>query len=326
MVLTVIVSAICIPVVYGQADSTFGGEGEAQNGNDAAVLFSRRRVSTADVSGKFNLLSRITNLSQPTAVADANDGGFESNTGTTTVTNPFWTSTSTAFGTSFCTVAACGTGGGAAAPRTGNGWVWFDGTGSGTTAENGTVQQSIVFPSGGTLRLNYYLRIGTVSAPSSSVMTVSVDGTVVQTVNEPATAEAAYTLRAVDLTPFANGATRVLRFAYSRPAGTTGSDSFTIDDVTLTPNAPTAGTVQISGRALTASGRGIRNVAVTLTDSTGGTRTAKSNAFGAYRFVDVAAGETYIITAKGRRYTFSQPSQVLNVGEDAANVNFTANP
>ena len=47
------------------------------------------------------------------------DGGFEQNTDLGA--NPFWMSTSTRFGTSLCTVTGCGTAGGAAAPRTGNG-------------------------------------------------------------------------------------------------------------------------------------------------------------------------------------------------------------
>jgi phage gp45-like len=77
---------------------------------------------------------------------------------------------------------------------------------------------------------------------------------------------------------------------------------------------------------LSASGKGIRNVRITLTDSSGSTRTALSTTFGYYRFDNVAAGETYIITAKGKRYEFSQPVQVINVNEDTVDINFTANP
>ena len=76
---------------------------------------------------------------------------------------------------------------------------------------------------------------------------------------------------------------------------------------------------------MTASGRGIRNVYITLTDSNGNTRMAVSSSFGYYRFADVAAGETYIISARGKRYTFSQPTQVLNINEDTDGINFIAN-
>ena len=75
---------------------------------------------------------------------------------------------------------------------------------------------------------------------------------------------------------------------------------------------------------MTASGRGIRNVYLTLTDERGNTRMAVSSSFGYYHFEDVAAGETYIISASAKRYTFSQPSQVLNLNEDTDAINFIA--
>ncbi len=78
------------------------------------------------------------------------------------------------------------------------------------------------------------------------------------------------------------------------------------------------------GRVMTASGRGIRNVYITLTDATGNNRLAVSTTFGYYRFNDVAAGETYILSAIGKRYTFSQPAQVLNINEATDAVNFIA--
>ena len=84
----------------------------------------------------------------------------------------------------------------------------------------------------------------------------------------------------------------------------------------------TAASVSISGRVMTENGRGIRNVWITLTDSSGNVRTATTTAFGYYRFADVAAGETYIITAFGKLYTFSQPSQVLNTNGDLTDINF----
>lgn len=88
--------------------------------------------------------------------------------------------------------------------------------------------------------------------------------------------------------------------------------------------APTAATVSISGRVMTASGRGIRNVRLTLTDSNGEVRTATTTAFGYYRFDDIRAGETYILSAVGKRFTFSQSAQVLNVNEETTEVNFIA--
>ena len=89
--------------------------------------------------------------------------------------------------------------------------------------------------------------------------------------------------------------------------------------------APTAAVLSVSGRAVTAHGRGIRNALITLTDSTGSTRTARTTALGRYLFREVNAGETYVVSAKGRRFTFSQPAQVFSVNEDTVNIDFTAN-
>jgi subtilisin-like proprotein convertase family protein len=90
--------------------------------------------------------------------------------------------------------------------------------------------------------------------------------------------------------------------------------------------APTAGEVTIGGRAISAKGRGISNVTITLTDAAGVVRTARTTAFGRYRFTNVIAGQTYVMTARGKRFSFSQPTQVLNIGKDTPNIDFTANP
>ena len=87
---------------------------------------------------------------------------------------------------------------------------------------------------------------------------------------------------------------------------------------------PTAANVSVGGRVLTAGGNGIRNVTVSLTDMQGNTRTALSSSFGYYRFDDVPAGETVIVTAIAKRYTFARPQQILHVLEDANDVDFAA--
>lgn len=86
----------------------------------------------------------------------------------------------------------------------------------------------------------------------------------------------------------------------------------------------TAASVSISGRARTTSGRGIGGVQITLTDSSGSVRTATTSSFGYYRFEDAAAGETYVLTAKGKRFAFDQPTQVINADADIADANFIA--
>jgi hypothetical protein len=92
----------------------------------------------------------------------------------------------------------------------------------------------------------------------------------------------------------------------------------------LQVQAPTAASATVSGRVMTLSGRGIRNVVVTMTDSSGNIRTATTTSFGYFRFDDVAAGETYIFAARGKRFSFGQNTQVHSITEDTTNINFVA--
>jgi hypothetical protein len=85
---------------------------------------------------------------------------------------------------------------------------------------------------------------------------------------------------------------------------------------------PTAANVSISGRVVTENGRGINKARLTLMGSDGQARTALTNQFGHYRFVDVAAGQTYILSVSAKRYTFTEPTMVLNVLEELTDVNF----
>ena len=89
--------------------------------------------------------------------------------------------------------------------------------------------------------------------------------------------------------------------------------------------APTAADVMVSGRVLTTDGRGIKNVLVTMINSNGESRTAISSQFGYFKFDNVAAGGTYIFSVHAKRYTFSQPTLVRSIVEDADDLVFTAN-
>ncbi|MDQ4120631.1 MAG: carboxypeptidase regulatory-like domain-containing protein [Acidobacteriota bacterium] len=89
---------------------------------------------------------------------------------------------------------------------------------------------------------------------------------------------------------------------------------------------PTAASVSIGGRIMTAKGRGTSNVLLILTDSTGETRTVMSNAFGYYRFTDVSAGATYTLTASAKRFVFDNPTQTLFVSGEMTEINFLVSP
>lgn len=93
---------------------------------------------------------------------------------------------------------------------------------------------------------------------------------------------------------------------------------------TAQPLAPTAASVSLGGQITTADGRGIRNVFVTLTEADGTTQTALTASFGYFRFDEVSAGQTVIISVRAKRYEFARPTAVLNVGQDSGIINFVA--
>ncbi|MDQ6785984.1 MAG: carboxypeptidase regulatory-like domain-containing protein [Acidobacteriota bacterium] len=92
------------------------------------------------------------------------------------------------------------------------------------------------------------------------------------------------------------------------------------------PLAPTAASVTVSGRVITSAGKGIRNVLVTMTDSSGTARTVFSTSFGRFSFTDVSAGETYIFSVRAKRFTFGQNAQVFSINEDVDDILFVGDP
>jgi hypothetical protein len=87
---------------------------------------------------------------------------------------------------------------------------------------------------------------------------------------------------------------------------------------------PTAAGFSVGGRVITAEGRAISNARLVMVASTGESRTSRSNPFGYYRFADVSAGETYVISVSHKLY-YCAP-QVLTVTEDIKGLNFIAKP
>ncbi|MBS1796066.1 MAG: hypothetical protein JSS81_19600 [Acidobacteria bacterium] len=104
--------------------------------------------------------------------------------------------------------------------------------------------------------------------------------------------------------------------------GTSGANSVATD-YQLLVNVPTAAGVSVSGRVLTGKSS-LRNAIVTLTDSSGNVRTAKTGTFGYYRFDDVAAGQTVVVTVVSKRFTFAP--RVVEVDDSLADLDFNAAP
>ena len=83
--------------------------------------------------------------------------------------------------------------------------------------------------------------------------------------------------------------------------------------------APTAANVSMAGRVLV-GGRGLTNAVVTLTDQNGGNRSMRTGLFGYYHFENIAAGHTYIVAVRSKRYQFA--AQVVNVVGNLSELNF----
>jgi uncharacterized delta-60 repeat protein len=89
--------------------------------------------------------------------------------------------------------------------------------------------------------------------------------------------------------------------------------------------APTAATATINGRVTTASNRAIRNVALTLTDTTTGeTKSTITNPFGYYNFQDLEVGRSYVLTIKSKRFSFANPTRTITLDENLTGEDFIA--
>ncbi len=91
--------------------------------------------------------------------------------------------------------------------------------------------------------------------------------------------------------------------------------------VILSVVAPVAAAVPISGRVSTQNGTGVSKARVSLTNSTGITRTVLTNAFGYYQFEDVEVGASYIVQVASKRYTFAP--RVIEVFDEISGLDFT---
>jgi uncharacterized repeat protein (TIGR01451 family) len=99
------------------------------------------------------------------------------------------------------------------------------------------------------------------------------------------------------------------------------------NDATVTPVgtlSPTSASVNIGGQVLDNSERAVSGALVEMVDSNGTTSVTRTNAFGFFNFENIEAGQTIVLNVTSKRYQFTP--QILNVTEDFAGLNFTANP
>lgn len=101
-----------------------------------------------------------------------------------------------------------------------------------------------------------------------------------------------------------------------------GTGTFSSNPVP-TAGGPTAAAVNLSGRVLTAAGRGLRNAQVTVTQADGSTRTVLTGTSGRYSFTDLEAGQTVILSVRSKQYQFMP--QVVFLNDDLNEIDFVAN-
>ena len=85
---------------------------------------------------------------------------------------------------------------------------------------------------------------------------------------------------------------------------------------------PTAATATVSGRVIAPQEMGLTSTLVTLTDMQGNSQTIRTAKLGSFRFTNVVAGETYILSISSKRYTYAP--QVITVTEDITELSFNA--
>ena len=116
-------------------------------------------------------------------------------------------------------------------------------------------------------------------------------------------------------------------FASSAPGSNTQTPNewVGVNNIIITNNnVPTAASVSVAGRAMTAFRRPVTKALVTMTDSMGNTRSAVTNPFGYYRFDDVQVGEGYVFTIYSKRYIFTEPTQFRLINGEENSLNFLA--
>jgi hypothetical protein len=100
--------------------------------------------------------------------------------------------------------------------------------------------------------------------------------------------------------------------------------AITSQNGTVAISGPTAAEVSVSGNVVNTNGAGVRNVRLTLTSSSGESRTVLSGESGYYEFTEVVVGETYILTVSAKKYTVPESPRILNINDELNEINFLA--
>ena len=67
-------------------------------------------------------------------------------------------------------------------------------------------------------------------------------------------------------------------------------------------------------------------VSVSVIDQSGNVRRVLTGSFGYYRFNEIDAGQTVVISIAAKRYIFANPTRIVSVQDELADVDFIAEP
>jgi len=101
---------------------------------------------------------------------------------------------------------------------------------------------------------------------------------------------------------------------------------FPLSDWSLGNLIPTAASTTVSGRVTDGFGRGISGAIISLTGSSGEAKYVRTGTFGYFVFGEVESGSTYVISARHRRYTFQDPTRLIDVSDAVSGIHFVGRP
>ncbi len=198
------------------------------DGNPHVLVFTSTTISAQGGQSNFFVddVSVISTAGTGTnCVNEMTDGGFETgpNSGN-------WIETSTNFSTPISDLSRGS--GGSNGPRSGDYWAWFGGVANGV--EVGSLTKGLVFPSGDSISLSFYLEQFICDSPQD-LLEIRVDGNLVFSTTGASSlcGVQGYSLQSIDLSTFADGNQHIVLFNSSTVSANGGITNFFVDDISF---------------------------------------------------------------------------------------------
>lgn len=90
------------------------------------------------------------------------------------------------------------------------------------------------------------------------------------------------------------------------------------------PFTTSSAPVSVGGRVLSRNGRGLSNATVTIIEADGTQHSARTGTFGHFRFGDIEAGQTVLVSVRSKQFTFTP--MVIQLEDSIDDLSFVAQP